>query len=124
MGNPFCHIELMTGDVSKAREFYSKLFDWKYQEMAMPEGPYTIIDTGSKEAGGGMMMKPEPGCPTAWMAYVLVADVAATLAKVKGAGGKVCMEKTEIPGVGWFGMIVDPTGANLGVFEANEKHCK
>jgi hypothetical protein len=69
-----------------------------------------------------MMQKPEAGCPTAWMAYVQVDDVAATLAKVQGAGGKVCMDKTEIPGVGWFGMIVDPTGATLGVFEAREEN--
>ncbi len=36
MGNPFVHIELQTKDLAKAREFYSKLFDWKLENMPAP----------------------------------------------------------------------------------------
>ena len=28
MANPFVHVELMTGDVDKAKAFYEALFDW------------------------------------------------------------------------------------------------
>ena len=33
MGNPFCHIELQTGDAGKAKSFYGELFDWKLEDM-------------------------------------------------------------------------------------------
>ena len=33
MANPFVHVELMTSDVARAREFYSGLFDWTLEEM-------------------------------------------------------------------------------------------
>ena len=32
MANPFVHVELATGDLDKAKEFYRKLFDWKLDD--------------------------------------------------------------------------------------------
>ena len=29
MANPFVHVELMTTDVAKAKEFYTGVFDWQ-----------------------------------------------------------------------------------------------
>ena len=33
MANPFVHCELATTDVGKAKGFYGKLFDWKFDDM-------------------------------------------------------------------------------------------
>ena len=41
MGNPFCHVELNTTDVNKAKAFYTKLFDWELEDIPMPDGAYT-----------------------------------------------------------------------------------
>jgi catechol 2,3-dioxygenase-like lactoylglutathione lyase family enzyme len=47
MANPFVHVELHTNDLARAKEFYSKLFTWKLQDMPMPGGgSYTMIDVG------------------------------------------------------------------------------
>ena len=64
MANPFVHIELQTGDVATAKEFYSKLFDWKLEDIPMPGGGsnYTMINVG-EGTGGGMMTAPSPGVP-------------------------------------------------------------
>jgi len=120
MGNPFCHIELTTGDLGQAKEFYSDLFDWKLEEMPMEGGNYTMIETG-EEPGGGMMATPAPGVPPCWMAYVMVDDVAATVDKARQLGGAIHMEKTPIPNIGFFAVIADPTGAVIGVFESLPK---
>src|SRR5438132_10977424 len=75
MANPFVHVELNTTDVDKAKEFYSRLFDWKLEDMAMgPSDTYTIIKVGDG-TGGGLLKNPEPGCPSFWLAYVLVDDI-------------------------------------------------
>lgn len=115
MGNPFVHVELATGDVSKARKFYKSLFDWKLTDM--PGMAYTMLDVGTG-TGGGMMQKPMPDAPTAWLPYVLVDDVKKTVAKARKAGANVVVEYQPVGEMGAFGIFIDPTGAALGVFEA------
>ena len=38
MANPFVHVELSTTDLGQAKTFYGKLFDWKMQDIPMPQG--------------------------------------------------------------------------------------
>ena len=38
MANPFCHLELASTDVAKAKTFYSSFFDWKLSDMDMGGG--------------------------------------------------------------------------------------
>ena len=123
MPNPFVHVELATTDLGKAKQFYGKLIDWKTQDMPMPEGTYTMIDPGEIQygSGGGMMQHPMPGAPSMWMAYVQVDDVKAATAKAKSLGAQVMRDVTEVKGMGWFTIIVDPTGAHLGLWESAQK---
>ena len=58
-----------------------------------------------------------PGAPSAWLAYVLVDDIAAATAKAKSLGAKVMKDVTEVMGEGWLRIIVDPTGACLGLWK-------
>lgn len=120
MGNAFVHIELATDDLTAAKSFYRNLFDWKLADM--PGGmEYTMLDVG-KGTGGGMMKKPMAEAPTAWTPYVAVEDVNETLEKAKDAGARVVVERTEIgDGMGAFGVLIDPTGAALGVWEMAKK---
>lgn len=117
MLNPFCHVELASTNVPKAKKFYSKLFKWKLKDMPMGPGEtYTMIDVGDG-TGGGMMKQMIPGADSAWMPYVLVDDIDASTKKAKKLGAKVCKDVTEIEGMGWLSIIVDPTGAILGLWE-------
>lgn len=43
--------------------------------------------------------------------------MAATAARAKELGAKIVKEKTEIPEIGRFAVIADPTGAEVGFFE-------
>lgn len=116
MANPFVHVELMTTDIAKAKAFYAGLFDWKLEEV--PEMNYTLIEVG-EGTGGGMMQSPVPDAPSRWLAYVLVDDVAAATEKAKSLGATLCKEVTEVPGIGWFSVITDPTGATLALWQSN-----
>jgi len=119
MANPFVHCELATHDVAKAKTFYSKLFDWKLEDMPMPDGTYTLINVG-EGTGGGMMKHPMPNAPALWMPYVLVEDVHVATKKVRDLGGTVMRDVTEVPNMGWFSILVDPTGAHLGLWQAKK----
>ena len=117
MPNPFVHVELNTTDVSKAKSSYGALFDWKLEDVEMGPGfTYTMIGVG-EGTGGGMMKQMIPGAPSSWLAYVLVDDIAAATAKAKSLGAKVMKDVTEVMGGGWLSIIVDPTGAPLGLWK-------
>jgi hypothetical protein len=122
MANPFVHVELATNDVAKAKSFYGKLFDWKLEDVPMGDGAgsYTLIGVGDGTAGG-MMKNPMPNAPSMWMAYVLVDDIEASTKKAAALGGKVMKGVTEVMGMGWLSIIVDPTGAMLGLWKPKKK---
>lgn len=116
MENEFAHIELMTHDLGAAKEFYTELFNWEWEESPMEGGTYWLIKTG-KDPMGGMMKAPEPDIPPNWNVYTKVENVAATLEKVKELGGEVFVESTPIPGMGAFGVFRDPTGGVMSIWE-------
>jgi len=116
MSNPFVHAELMTTDVAKAKSFFGKLFDWNLEDMQGPSGTYTLIKVG-EGTGGGMMKNPVPNAPSSWLPYVLVDDLNKAVEKAKSLGGSVLKDKTEVPEMGSFVIINDPTGAMLGLWE-------
>jgi predicted enzyme related to lactoylglutathione lyase len=120
MANPFVHVELATTDLDKAKSFYKSLFDWQLNDMYMGEGnTYTLIQVG-EGTGGGMMTNPMPGAPSAWLAYVGVDEINAATEKARSLGATICREVTEIPNVGAFSILIDPTGAMLALFQ--QKH--
>jgi predicted enzyme related to lactoylglutathione lyase len=117
MANPFVHVELMTSDVQKAKSFYSRLFRWQLEEMeGSPAGAYTLIKVG-EGTGGGMMKDPRPGATSAWMPYVLVDNVDDSTREAESLGAKVMKPVDEVPNMGRFSIITDPTGAMLGLWE-------
>ena len=122
--NKFVHVELNTGDVKAAKKFYKGLFDWKMQDMPMGPMTYTTIETGAKGEGGGIQQKQLAEAPTQWLPYVLVDSVKRTIAKAKKRGAQIVVEHQPIPGMGALGIFVDPTGAALGVWEAEMKPAK
>lgn len=117
MANPFVHVELNTTDVAKAKAFYGSLFDWKLEDMPMGDGQsYTLIRVG-EGTGGGMMTHPVPGMPSAWLAYVAVDDIKAATEKARGLGAHIIREPTEVPNMGWFTILSDPTGAVIALWQ-------
>ena len=108
--------ELMTGDVEKAKTFFSQTIGWSFTEMPMPEGTYWVAMLGDKPVGGIMSMQgivPE-GTPPHWISYLAVDDIDARLAKVVSAGGAIKREPFEVPNVGRIAIVQDASGAVMG----------
>jgi len=121
MPNPFVHIELNTTDVGQAKRFYGSLFDWKLEDRPMgPDLTYTLIEVGDG-TGGGMMKHPMPGSPSVWIPYALVDDVTSSTAKAKSLGGKIIRDVSEVPNMGSFSIVMDPTGAVIGLWQVKAK---
>jgi predicted enzyme related to lactoylglutathione lyase len=118
MANPFVHVELNTTDIARAKTFYAALFDWTLQDVDIGDGQaYTMIKVG-EGTGGGMMTHPVPGAPSSWLAYAGVADIKEATEKARAHGATVMREPVEVMGAGWLSIIIDPTGAALGLWQA------
>ena len=119
MANPFVHLELATPDLAKAKAFYSGLFGWSFTDNDMgPMGVYSTFAPDSGPMGGVYSM---PGMPPGWMAYVGVDDIDEATAKAKELGATIVRDVTEIPGIGWMTVMMDPTGAAISMFEAKPR---
>ena len=122
MANPFVHVELHTNDLARAKDFYSRLFSWKLQDMPMPGGgSYTMIDVGGG-TGGGMMVNQAPGRrPTGWPTSACCDDVQAATRKAKELGAKVVVDVMEVGEYGMMSVITDPTGATVAMWQPKGK---
>jgi predicted enzyme related to lactoylglutathione lyase len=118
MANPFVHIELQTRDLALAKDFYSKLFDWKLEDVPAPEGgpPYTMINVG-EGTGGGMYANTDPNVPPHWLAYVGVDDIDASTRKARDLGATVLQDVMQVGDYGRLSVIKDPTGAVIAMWQ-------
>lgn len=118
MANPFVHIELHTGDLARAKDFYSSLFDWKLEDIPAPGGemPYTMINVG-EGTGGGMFASSEGAETPHWLAYVGVDDIEASTRKARELGATVLQDVMEIGEYGRMSVIRDPTGAEIAMWQ-------
>ena len=114
--NQFVWYELLTHDPQAATTFYGQVFGWsaKPHPGSPPEHPYLILSVGDRGVGGvmdiaasdcGEDQKPH------WLGYIAVDDVDATVARITEAGGAVHKPPADIPGVGRFAGVADPSGA-------------
>ena len=119
MGNPVVHWELWSKQPQKLGEFYARVFDWQVQEV--PELQYHMVDTASdgKGIGGGIMQPQEGPWPGNMVLYVAVDDLVPALERVRAAGGKVVVERQEIPGMGALALFEDPDGRVLGLWQVS-----
>ena len=115
MSHAFSYCELHSEDPSRAKAFYRELFGWKMDDSPTPVGTYTEIHTG-QGLEGGLMKSMLKGAP-AWIVYIAVEDVRAETERARTLGAEVLGEVGEVPGVGWFSIVRDPTGAAFGLFQ-------
>ncbi|MBX6342355.1 MAG: VOC family protein [Thermomicrobiaceae bacterium] len=114
--HPIVHVEFPASDPESAGRFYAELFGW--QITTDPEMGYVMFAPGSGPEGGFPPADGGMNAPGRVLVYVGTDDVDASLAKAESLGGRVVVRKTEIPGVGWFGVFTDPTGNAVGLFSA------
>jgi uncharacterized protein len=113
----FCWEELLTTDPEAAATFYAALFGYKLDSVDMgPGGPYRILRRGDRQTAGIMKMPAMVPRPY-WLTYIHVTDVDASTKLAKEIGGQVYMPPADIPKVGRFSVIADPTTATIALFK-------
>lgn len=126
----FCWTEIATNDSAKAKEFYTNVFGWTFQESnAVTDGfAYHEFSTGGGDypAGGIYQISPEmcgpdqPPPPPHFLTYIAVDDVDENAKRAVDLAGRVIKEPSDIPNTGRFAIIADPSGAMFSIFKMAE----
>lgn len=111
--HPIVHIEFSARDLDASSQFYSQLFGWKVERDLLMN--YATFEPG-EGVGGGFNPVQEDFPAGSVLVYIATEDIESDLAKVEQLGGKVVVPKTEIPGIGWFGIFSDLSGNQVGLF--------
>jgi uncharacterized protein len=115
VSSPVVHLELHTGDLARAREFYTGLCGWSPQRIDAGTGscPYLALELG-RGVGGGIVE-----CNTRrplWLPYVEVEEIAGVTERARALGGSVLLEPREGP-AGWRSVIAVPAGGEVAFWQ-------
>lgn len=115
--NTWGWVELATDDIEGAQRFYGELFGWGWQKSDTSELDYWMATLDGRNFAG-MYNKSAlmADIPNNWATYFSVADLDATVAEIKAAGGQIVFEPMRMgPGIG--AGVTDPTGAYFVAFQ-------
>jgi uncharacterized protein len=115
----FCWNELATPNLQATKDFYGKVFGWKFADHDMGESTYTMIKHNEKEIGGIWSIPKEQTkhIPPHWMTYILVEDAEKALEKANKHGASTVKPVTAAGEMGRFAIITDPSGAHIALWQ-------
>jgi predicted enzyme related to lactoylglutathione lyase len=119
-----CWVDLATSDEGAANRFYCGLFGWALRERRSPQGQFsTFSDGGPPFASLYRLTRKqiEHGVPSHWTSYVSVRELDAAISTAVHLGGQVIVPPQDIAGFARVGLIADPAGALIGLWEAHEE---
>ena len=109
------HIEFPADDPERAKRFYTAVAGWEFGTMdGMPD--YYLFRSG--EGYGGAVGKRGISTGPVLRIYIEVNSIEDALAASARTGGTTREPKTEIPGWGWYAVVNDPEGSEVGLFES------
>lgn len=118
----FSWADLGTTDAAAAKGFYIRVFGWEaVDEPAGDAGTYTRFKLDGRDVAALYEMGEEERAqlPPHWSSYVTVEDVDGVAARARELGGEVLAEPFDVMDAGRMGVIRDPAGANLHLWQAS-----
>jgi uncharacterized protein len=106
-----------SGDVAKAKSFYTELLGWELEKFEGGGMDYDMIKANGGLHGG--FGEANEGTPAHWLGHVAVEDADETAQKVKAGGGTIYYGPEDIPEVGRFVIFADPQGAVVSAFASS-----
>ncbi len=114
------HFDLTVDDAPGIRDFYASVVGWHVEPMPM-EGyeDYVLTSPTTGDPMGGVCHRrgDNSGLPRQWLMYINVADLEASVAKVRALGGKVLHEAGPYDDGSGYAVIEDPAGAVIALMQ-------
>lgn len=114
--NPIVMLEIAVTDLPAAIKYYQALNAWSFWSVVFADG-YAMAEGCGLQRGIGLMALPAGGAAGGTTNYIEVSDIAASIAKIRAAGGEPLMEPTDFAGEGRYIMFRDLDGNRVGIIE-------
>jgi uncharacterized protein len=111
--NPVVHLELHTGDLPRARDFYAELCGWREERIDAGCGSYLALETGGRVGGG--IVECGAGRPV-WLPYVEVPEIVDATDRARRLGAAVLLDAREGP-AGWRSVVASPSGGEIAFWQ-------
>jgi predicted enzyme related to lactoylglutathione lyase len=112
--NPVVHLELHTGNLARACDFYARVCGWRLERFEVGNRAYHALDCGGLLASG--VVECETRHAT-WLPYVEVAHIAEATESARRSGASVRLDVREGP-CGWRSVVAVPEGAEIAFWQA------
>lgn len=113
----FIWYELMTSDQDGAIDFYQQVVGWNAADFPNADiggFRYTILSAGDRGVAGLVQLDDEmceSGARPGWIGVIAVADCDQAARRAADGGGTVLKAPDDIPTIGRFAVLADPSGA-------------
>jgi uncharacterized protein len=111
--NPTVHLELHTGNLPRAVDFYTRLFGWRAESIPVGSRRYLGLALGDRIDGGVVECATERSL---WLPYVEVSNVGEVTERARGLGATVHLEPREGP-TGWRSVLASPAGGEVALWQ-------
>jgi len=103
--------DLLTHDAAAARDFYTALFGWRFEESADAPGRYWEVTREGRVMGGMFAVTPAEVESPLWLLSVSVADVDGAVVVAGERGAMIKQQAADLPDRGRYAVVEDPQGA-------------
>ena len=113
---PLVHLELHTGDLPSACDFYARLCGWLPRRIDAGCGSYLALGLGGG-IGGGIVE-----CDTKrplWLPYVEVDEIAMATEQAHRLGARVLLRPREGP-AGWRSVVASADAGQVALWQRKE----
>jgi predicted enzyme related to lactoylglutathione lyase len=115
-----CWIDLLSSDIDRSRDFYTRLFGWSAGDASAEFGGYLMFEREGHSVAGAMPLLPEmSGASDRWTVYLAVADAVRTVETAQSGGATVAQPAYDVADLGSTALLVDPSGAAVGIWQTN-----
>ncbi|RZF89619.1 VOC family protein [Pseudoalteromonas sp. S4488] len=118
----FCWAELCAKDWQAAKQFYTQLFDWGFDDQPIGEDMYYTMLQKQGDDIAAMYQLPESmsEMPTHWLLYIAVDNVDQSTELAKSLGATVLAGPHDVMTAGRMVMLQEPGGATFALWQAGE----
>ncbi len=116
MPNNLSHFAINADDVDRARTFYEKVFNWKFEPWG-PPGFFQFKNSGVLGALQGRRELIKGERMNGFECTISVASVDRAIKAIEANGGTIVMPKATIPGVGTLIFFKDTEGNIAGAMQ-------
>lgn len=132
-----CWVDVQLPDLEAGKRFYGELFGWTFRDGDPAHGGGARADGAHAGASrrparyadafrdgslvAALAAKQDGRMPTAWGVYFATDDIAASVARIRDAGGQVITDPVRAGRAGVLAQAADPGGAVFGLWQAGER---